>query len=177
MTSVQGFPPTEETLRYGAERLPERRWTPGAVGCLEGPGGLGPENAGALSLVFGSFASSEKAQRSYRRFTDAQCALREAPGFLRWFSFVDGPHGYALGWWRSPEDAAAFSRSELHRELVREQRAEGLEYSQFAGVWTAHAIGRRNFFCQGCGAVTAAPATACSGCGVRLDDGFGTPLG
>jgi heme-degrading monooxygenase HmoA len=172
MSMVQAFAPDDETLGYGAVQLPERRWTPGAVGCLDGPGNLGPESAGALTLVFGSFSDPGKAQRSYRRFTDAQRGVRDAPGFLRWFSFVDGPHGYGLGWWRSPDDAAAFARGQLHRELVREQRAEGLEYSQFAGIWTAHTIGRRNFYCPTCKSVTAAPAAACSGCGAALDDGF-----
>jgi heme-degrading monooxygenase HmoA len=174
MTAVQAFAPDTETLEYGAVQLPERRWTPGAVGCVDGPGNLGPEHAGALSLVFGSFSDAEKAQRTYRRFTDAQCAVRDAPGFMRWFSFVDGPHGYGLGWWRSAADAEAFARGPLHRELVREQRAEGLEYSQFAGIWTAHAVGRRNYYCPSCSAVTAAPGTFCTGCGTPLHDGFGS---
>lgn len=172
MSKVRAFAPDEETQRYGALKLPERRWTPGAVGCLDGPGNLGPENAGALSLVYASFTDGARAQRAYRRFTDAQCAAVASPGFLRWFSFVDGPHGYGLGWWRSAEDAAAFARSAFHREVVREQRSECLEYSQFAGIWTASAVGRRNFYCPSCRAITAAPARACSGCGELLDDGF-----
>jgi hypothetical protein len=170
--TVQAFAPDDTTLQYGAQALPERCWTPGAVGRLAGPGNLGPEHAGGLSLVFSSFTDGDSAQRSYRRFTDAQCALREAPGFLRWFSFVDGPHGYGLGWWRHADDAMGFARSELHRELVKEQRTEGLEYSQFAGIWTAHMVGRRNFYCPSCKSITAAPVTACPNCGQPLDDGF-----
>jgi hypothetical protein len=173
MSAVQAFAPNEETMRYGAELLPDRRWSPGAVGSLAGPGNLGPEQAGALSLVFGTFASDRDAQRGFRRFTDAQCAVREAPGFLRWITFVDGAHGYGLGWWRRAEDAVAFARGPLHRELVREQRAEGYEYSQFAGIWTAHAVGSRNYYCPSCKSVSAAPATACGSCGLALDDGFG----
>jgi hypothetical protein len=172
MSVAQAFAPGPEAMQYGASMLPERRFTPGAVGCLDGPGNLGPEHAGALTLVFGSFADNDRAQRTYHRFTDAQCALRETPGFLRWFSFIDGPHGWGLGWWRSAEDASAFARGQFHRDLVAEQRRDGLEYSQFAGIWTAHTIGARNFYCPECGAITAAPARFCSGCGDRLDDGF-----
>jgi hypothetical protein len=102
----------------------------------------------------------------------ARCGLLEAPGFIRWIWFSDGPHGYALGLWRSPEDAVAFARGALHQELVREQREQGNEYSQFAGIWAAHTVGRRNYYCPDCGAITNAPATVCSGCGEALDDGF-----
>jgi hypothetical protein len=172
MTGVQAFAPDQTTLQYGADALPERCWTPGAVGRLSGPGNLGPEHAGALSLVFSTFTEAESAQRAYRRFTDAQCALRSTPGFLRWFSFVDGPHGYGLGWWRHADDAMAFARSRIHRDLVAEQRTEGLEYSQFAGIWSAHRLGRRNFYCPSCTTVTAAPSTSCGRCGQALDDGF-----
>jgi heme-degrading monooxygenase HmoA len=172
MAAVQEFPADAGVMEYGMRLLPDLRITPGAVRGLAGPDNLGPEHAGALSLVFGSFADEARAQRTYRRFAEAQAAVRDAPGFLRWLSFNDGPHGYGLGWWRSAEDAAAFARGPIHREMVREQRAEGLEYSQFAGVWTAQAIGRRNYYCPSCLAVTPAPAASCSGCGVALDDGF-----
>ncbi|HVW80972.1 MAG TPA: hypothetical protein VHB69_08560 [Mycobacteriales bacterium] len=173
MTAVQPFPPDAETLAYSASRVPDMRWTPGAVGCLDGPGNLGPEHAGALSLVYSSFVDPAKAQRAYRRFADAQHAASQAEGFLRWFTIIDGAHGYGLGLWRDSADAAAFARSPFHRDVVREQRADCLEYSQFAGIWSAHAVGRRNFYCPVCATVTAAPAASCGHCGEPLDDGFG----
>jgi hypothetical protein len=172
MTAVQAFPPEPETMTYGQSQLPKRRFTPGAVGGLDGPGNLGPEHAGALSLVYGSFASSGSAQHGYRRFTDAQSGLLDAPGFLRWISFSDGPHGYGLGLWRSTEDAISFARGTLHRELVNEQRHEQFEYSQFAGIWSAHTLGARSFYCPSCKSITTAPASTCGGCGAAIDDGF-----
>jgi hypothetical protein len=173
MSDVHAFSPTQATIEYGREVLPTRRMTPGAVGGLDGPeGNVGPENAHALSLVYGSFADSESAQRGFRAFTDAQRALLDAPGFLRWLSFADGPHGYGLGLWRSAADAEAFARGQFHRRIVTEQRARPFEYSQFAGIYAAHGVGRRTIGCPDCGAVTPAPAPGCQSCGRALDDGF-----
>jgi hypothetical protein len=160
-------------MAYGAQLLPQRRMTPGAVGGLDGPDGpIGPEHAGALTLTFGAFADDASAQRGYRHFTDIQDAMLTAAGFLRWFSFADGPHGYGLGLWRTAEDAAAFVRSGHHRAAVGEQHREPFEYSQFAGIWTAHTIGRRTMHCPACHGRAVAPARSCPQCGRGLDDGF-----
>jgi hypothetical protein len=170
---VGAFPPNAETGAYGAQTLPTRRWTPGAVGGLDGPGGpLGPEVAGALTLTYGAFAENESAQRGYRHFTDMQKAMLTAEGFIRWFSFVDGPHGYGLGLWRSADDASAFVRGGVHRAAVSEQHRHPFEYSQFAGIWSAHTIGRRTMHCPSCGGRAVAPASVCGGCGRQLNDGF-----
>jgi len=170
---VRGFPPNAETAAYGDHVLPTRRWTPGAVGALDGPGGaLVPELAHALTLTYGAFADDASAQRGYRHFTDMQKAMLSADGFIRWFSFVDGPHGYGLGLWRSVDQAAAFVRGATHRAAVTEQHRNPFEYSQFAGIWGAHVMGRRTLHCPSCGGRAVAPVSACSGCGRRLDDGF-----
>ena len=95
-----------------------------------------------------------------------------APGFIRWFSLTDGPHGYGLGQWRTAEDALAFVRGTAHRAAVAEQHGRPFEYSQFAGVWSAHTIGRRTLYCPDCGGRTVAPERTCSGCGRNLNDGF-----
>ena len=173
MTSIGMFPPDSATQAYGQELLPRRRFTPGAVGGLDGPGNAGPEQAGALSLVYGTFADNASAQRGYQRFTEAQCGLLDAPGFLRWITFADGPHGYGLGLWRTGDDAAGFARGALHQRLVAEQRRTPFEYSQFAGIWTASQIGRRTFTCPACSATTTAPADSCRHCGALLNDGLG----
>jgi hypothetical protein len=153
--------------------LPQRRISPGAVGGLDGPAGpLGPEHAGALTLTFGAFADDGSAQRGYRHFTDMQAAMLSAEGFLRWFSFADGPHGYGLGLWRNAEQALAFVRGDAHRAAVSEQHRAPFEYSQFAGIWTAHTIGRRTLHCPICGGRAVAPSRCCSGCHRILDDGY-----
>lgn len=170
---VRAFPPNGETIAYGAQVLPQRRMTPGAVGGLDGPEGpLGPELAGALTLAFGAFADDSSAQRGYRAFTDIQHAMLSADGFIRWISFADGPHGFGLGLWRTAEDALAFVRGEAHRAAVGEQHRSPFEYSQFAGIWSAHTIGRRTLHCPSCHGRTVAPEQVCAGCGHELDDGF-----
>jgi hypothetical protein len=170
---VRPFPPTAETMAYGRQALPTRRMTPGAVGGLDGPGGLvGPELAGALTLTYGAFADDALAQRGYRAFADMQREMLAADGFLRWYSFADGPHGYGLGLWRTAEEAVAFVKGSAHRAAIAEQHRAPFEYSQFAGIWTAHTIGRRTMHCPACGGRAIAPAQACDRCGRRLDDGF-----
>ena len=172
---VRPFPPDADTVAYGQRVLPQRRMSPGSVGGLDGPEGpLGPELAGALTLTFGAFKEDSQAQRGYRHFTDMQHAMLSAEGFIRWLSFADGAHGYGLGLWRSADDAVAFVRGEQHRNAVAEQRRSPFEYSQFAGIWTAHTIGRRTLHCPACTGRVVAPARTCGGCGRQLDDGFTT---
>lgn len=171
--AVRAFAPDEETRSYGQLVLPQRRMSPGAVGGLDGPdGAVGPEHAGALTLTFGAFADNASAQHGYRQFTDIQHAMLSAAGFVRWFSFADGPHGYGLGLWRSPEHALAFVRGARHRAAVSEQHGKPFEYSQFAGIWAAHTIGRRTLYCPVCGSRTVAPNRTCGNCRTTLDDGF-----
>jgi hypothetical protein len=165
------FGPDQETAAYGAGVVPQRRLTRGIVGGLAGPNNAGPEQAGALSLVYGSFADPSSAQRGFRAFADAQRSMLEAPGFLRWLSFADGPHGYGLGWWRTANDASSWAAGQTHRAFVTAQRQTPFELSQFAGIWTAHAIGRRNYYCPRCRQRSVAAVDACS-CGEPLDDGF-----
>ena len=165
------FAPDAETVAYGTQVLPQRRLTAGVVGGLAGPDNAGPEQAGALSFVYGSFADHAHAQRGFRAFADVQRALLDAPGFLRWLSFADGPHGYGLGWWRTAEDAAAWAHGAQHRAFVATQRDAPFELSQFAGIWEARTRGRRSYYCPRCSARTVASAVACA-CGESLDDGF-----
>jgi hypothetical protein len=170
---VRAFPPDADTMAYGQGQLPQRRMSPGAVGRLDGPEGpLGPEHAGALTLTFGAFAEDSRAQRGYRYFTDMQRAMLSADGFIRWLTFADGPHGYGLGLWRSADQALAFVQSDHHRHAVAAQHRDPFEYSQFAGIWDAHTIGRRTMHCPVCGGHAIAPAASCSKCGRHLDDGF-----
>jgi hypothetical protein len=175
---VRAFPPDDETMAYGASVLPQRRMTPGAVGGLDGPSGmLGPELAGALTLAYGAFADDASAQRGYRAFADIQRAMLDAPGFIRWFSFADGPHGYGLGLWRTAAEATAFVRGRAHRGAVSDQHGNPFEYSQFAGIYSAALIGRRTLYCPACGSRSVAPEQTCGQCGRQLNDGFHTRPG
>jgi hypothetical protein len=107
------FPPDEQTIAI--QRQAGHRVVPGAIIVLDGAGPGGPEQAGALSLVYATFNDNANVQRGYRRFAAIQHHLVAAPGFLLWITFVDGVHGYALGMWRRAEDVEAFVRSDVHR--------------------------------------------------------------
>ncbi len=170
-TTIASFPP-DDASKAASQAVPGTRMTPGMVGALDGPRRAGPEQAGALSLLHTTFASSAGAQRGYQNFARMKEGFRHREGFLKWLTFNDGPEGYALGLWRSPEDVEAFVRGSAHQDMVREQRSRPFEYSQFAGVWAAHALGRRTLYCERCGTATAAPATACSACANPLDDPY-----
>jgi heme-degrading monooxygenase HmoA len=169
--TIAGFPP-DDLSKAAAQAVPGTRITPGVVSALDGPVLAGPEQAGALSLLHTTFVSSEAAQRGYRNFTTMKDDFRRRPGFLRWLTFNDGPHGYALGLWRTTADVEQFVAGAAHQAMVREQRERPFEYSQFAGVWAAHRVGQRSLYCDRCQAATTAPATACSACGNSLDDPF-----
>jgi heme-degrading monooxygenase HmoA len=171
MTIIDSFPPGP-AAKAASMAVPGTRFTAGVVSAIDGPTLAGPEAAGALTLLHTTFASDEGAQRGYQNFATMKDGFRTMPGFLRWLTFNDGPHGYALGLWRTPEDVTSLVRGEAHRAMVDEQRQRPFEHSQFAGVWAAHAVGRRMLYCPGCGHATAAPTSVCSGCAASLSDPF-----
>jgi hypothetical protein len=171
VSQIGVYPPDEESkARLGA--VPGTRVTPGVVTALDGPAPAGPETAGALTLPHTTFAHDAGAQRGYRHFAAIKDDFRDRAGFLRWLTFNDGPHGYALGLWRTADDVAAFITGPAHQRMVHEQRERPFEYSQFAGIWTAHTLSRRNLYCPRCQTTTPAPASHCAHCRGDLDDPF-----
>lgn len=171
--TISSFPP-DDASKAASMAVPGSRMTPGVVSALDGPVTGGPEQAGAITLLHTTFSSDEGAQRGYRNFARMKEGFRTDPGFLRWLTFNDGWHGYALGLWRTPEAVAAFVANTAHQDMVKEQRELPFEHSQFAGIWTAQALGRRMIYCPGCGAATAAPTSECSTCRGSLQDPFPT---
>ncbi|MDT4912026.1 MAG: hypothetical protein QOC66_1154 [Pseudonocardiales bacterium] len=170
MATVSLFTPGDKARAINPE-VP-KRFTPGVVIAVDGPERLGPEAAGALTLLHVTFAEDEDAQRGFQEFAGILPSFTSLPGFIRWLTFNDGVDTYTLGLWRSVEDVMAFVRSDVHRTAARTQVDEGFEYSQFSGVWGAHAVGARTFYCSVCRAATVAPADACSVCGEPIDDTF-----
>jgi hypothetical protein len=169
--TIAAFPP-DEASRAAQQAVPGTRLTPGVVSALDGPTPSGPEAAGALTLLHTTFAADDGAQRGYRRFAAIKADFGTRTGFVRWLTFNDGPHGYALGFWRTVDDVLEFVRGDAHRAMAREQREDPFEYSQFAGIWAAHTVGRRTIYCERCRAGTAAPAERCGSCGNGLHDPF-----
>jgi hypothetical protein len=171
MAKIGSFPPDDDS-RSAAHAVPGTRITPGVVSALDGPTLAGPEAAGALTLLHTTFADDAGAQRGYRSFAAIKGDFRSRSGFLRWLTFNDGPHGYALGLWRAVDDVLEFIGGDAHRAVAREQREQPFEYSQFAGIWAAHTVGRRTLYCERCRRPTVAPADACAACGNGLQDPF-----
>ncbi len=170
MARADVFPPdhASRAANYGIQT----RYTPGVVAAIDGPQRLGPEAAGALTLLHVTFADNDNAQRGYREFAAIKRHFCSLPGFIRWLTFSDGVDTYTLGLWRSVDEVKDFVRSEAHRAAVRAQHEDGFEYSQFAGVWSAYSIGTRTLRCENCNASVTAPAAVCTNCGNPLDDTF-----
>jgi heme-degrading monooxygenase HmoA len=170
MATAGVFPPDEATAAANAGT--PIRFTPGVTAAFDGPRRLGPEWAGALTLLHVTFADNSDAQRGYREFAAIKEHFRSRPGFIRFLTFSDGVDLYTLGLWRSVSDVMDFVRSDAHRAAAEGQRRDGYEYSQFAGVWSAHALGARMIHCEMCRTATPAPTAACAQCGNPLDDTF-----
>jgi heme-degrading monooxygenase HmoA len=139
---------------------------------VDGTQPAGPEQAAAVLVLQGTLVSEDAAQSFWQR---AAVTLREAmdsPGFIRFIGFNDGLCGYALGFWRSAEDAEAFAKGRAHGDARKELYRVGNQYTHFAGLFNASKAHKRHFFCEACGAVTDAPAQACGSCGNPLVDVF-----
>jgi heme-degrading monooxygenase HmoA len=170
MATVSSFAP-DQTSRQANQGIPTR-FTPGVVAAIDGPERLGPEAAGALTLLHVTFADDDSAQRGYRNFAALKPHFCGQPGFIRWLTFNDGVDTYTLGLWRTIDDVMSFVRSDAHRQAAAEQTTSPFEYSQFAGVWALHTMTPRTIYCEGCQTKNPAPASRCTGCGNELDDTF-----
>ncbi|MHB8606340.1 MAG: hypothetical protein ACYDCK_13910 [Thermoplasmatota archaeon] len=170
-TKLKTFPPGDEAKAIMAS-IPGARFTPGLVVGFDGPGGHGPEKAGALTVLHMTAIDPDATQIFYRKTNSLKTLLQKAPGFIRMFSAFDGLSGYAIAFWRSPEDALAFSQGAAHTQTAHAFYENPFQYSQFAGVWAAHTIRARKIYCERCKAGTEAPASACAACGNPLVDIF-----
>jgi hypothetical protein len=98
--------------------------------------------------------------------------LATAPGFIRRFSFPDGPHFTLIALWRTAADARAFAATPQHRAAVRNLIAQRWQHTHFSAIWEMASNHGRVIFCDHCPAVTALPAEACPKCGGALVDPF-----
>jgi heme-degrading monooxygenase HmoA len=123
-------------------------------------------------MLQATFTDAERAAR----FWDAAAGLMEqlanAPGFIRRYSFADGPFMTLLALWRTKADAEAFFASPEHQQAMRDLYAGRWQYTHFAQLWEMGTPRERVIFCQECDGVTPATAGTCSGCGVELVDPF-----
>jgi heme-degrading monooxygenase HmoA len=100
--------------------------------------------------------------------------LESAPGFIRRYSFPDGPSITLLALWRTAADAKAFAATPEHRAAVRELYAQRWQYSHFSALWEMTSNHGRVVFCPCCDAVTPAHEGTCRGCGDALVDVYAT---
>jgi len=134
---------------------------------------LGPESAGAILLLQGTFADEARFNEFWTQVAAVMAQLSKAPGFIRRYNFADGPHYTLIALWRSVADAHAFFESDEHQAAMRATFERRWNYTHFAGLWETATPRQRLFFCQTCDAVTPSSEPRCSGCGSPLIDPFG----
>jgi hypothetical protein len=123
--------------------LVDVRTTESTVFSLEGPEALGPEAAGAITLLHTTLVDGESAERFHARARGLLETLGDASGLIRFVGFLDGTSLYGLGFWKTIEDAAAIAKNPGHRALVKELRDGARAHTQFSGIWAAHMLGPR----------------------------------
>jgi heme-degrading monooxygenase HmoA len=149
------------------------RMQPAMLTVQRGPEGhRGPEAAGAVLVLQVTFADETGAAGFWKAATTLVEQLANAPGFIRRYSFADGPHVTLIALWRHRADADAFFASELHQAAMRSLYEGRWQYSHFAGLWESTARRERVIFCRRCDAVTAIAERVCRGCGIDLVDPF-----
>jgi len=164
----QYHPEGDTAARMGA--LEGVRFTPGMVFSVERES-AGPEAAGAVLVLQGTLADPDKAQQFWSRAATTIEAALQAPGFIRFIGFGDGPHNYAVAFWRTIEDAERYAKGMEHRDAVKELRATGNQYSHFAGLFAASRPHARHIFCDQCG-IQNDVRERCAQCGNALVDSF-----
>ena len=164
------LPPPPEAIAAMAA-IPSVRIAPTILATQTGPdGSLGPEAATAILMLQATFADSDGAAGFWAAAVPLMALLETAPGFVRRYSFPDGPSITLLAFWRSAEDAKAFARSSDHKAAVRDLYRHRWQYSHFSAIWEMTSNHGRMIFCTACPAVTPATERLCRGCGAELLD-------
>jgi hypothetical protein len=170
MTELLVAPPPAEAIATMAA-LPGTQIAPTMLATQQGPDGhLGPECAGAILMLQATFADPAGAAGFWAAAVPLMALLGTAPGFIRRYSFPDGPSITLIALWRTAADARAFAATPEHHAAVRELYARRWQYSHFSALWEISANHDRVVFCTECDAVTPAAQKVCSGCGAALID-------
>jgi heme-degrading monooxygenase HmoA len=163
------LPPPEAIATLGA--IQGVRLAPTVLNAQEGPEGhRGPEAAQALLLLQATFSHEERAHAFWRAAAALMEHLATAPGFIRRYSFADGPTITLLALWRTVADANAFFASDEHQAAVRDLYRQRWQYSHFAALFETASHRDRVIFCDHCDGITTMPASECCGCGAALID-------
>ncbi len=170
MTELQTAPPPAEAIT-AMLAIPQISITPTILATQQGPEGhLGPESAGAVLMLQATFADEAGAGGFWAAAVPLMELLETAPGFIRRYSFPDGPSITLLAFWRTTADAKAFAATPEHRAAVRDLYGQRWQYSHFSAIWEMISNHGRMIFCRECDAITAAGEDKCKGCGADLLD-------
>lgn len=176
MPTLQVFPPGASTEALLAE-IPGFRQTPVPVVAFDGPepdGSLGPEAAGAVLVLHMTMIDEERTQAFWRQVALTCKAASQTKGFIRMIGFFDGMANWALGFWRTVEDAQAFAKSRSHVEAIAEMHEKSFEYTHFAGLYQPVEQRVRHAYCDACGVEIVMPRDSCPSCGTEIADVFRT---
>jgi len=172
MDLITAPPPAEATAAMSA--INGLRVVPAMLNTQSGPEGhLGPENAGAILVLQGTFVDEARFAEFWMTVVELMTLLATAPGFIRRYNFTDGPHYTLIALWRSIADAHAFFGSGEHKAAMRTTVERRWNYTHFAGLWEVAQPRQRLFFCQTCDGITPSTEACCAGCGTPLLDPFG----
>jgi heme-degrading monooxygenase HmoA len=162
-------PPPEAIVAMAA--IPGVQIAPTILATQQGPDGhLGPEEAGAILMLQATFADPDGAAAFWQAAVPLMQLLEDAPGFIRRYSFPDGPSITLLALWRTAAHAKAYAASPEHRAAVRDLHRHRWQYSHFSAIWEMTSNHGRVVFCAECGAVTPVSDGRCRGCSIELVD-------
>jgi heme-degrading monooxygenase HmoA len=168
---ITGPPPTDAIAAMTA--IDGVQLVPTVLNTQRGPAGhLGPESAGAILILQGTFADQARYEEFWRQATALMGLLATAPGFIRRYNFADGPHYTLIAMWRTVEAAHEFFDRPEHRAAMRTTFEQRWNYTHFAGLWQVATPRQRLFFCQACAGITPSTEPSCTACGAPLVDPF-----
>ena len=172
MTELLTLPPPPEAIS-AMLAIPHTQIAPTILATQQGPDGdLGPESAGAILVLQATFTDPDRAHGFWTAAVELMGLLASAPGFIRRYSFPDGPSITLIALWRTVADAKAFASKPEHRAAVRDLYARRWQHSHFSAIWEMTSNHGRLVFCDRCDGITAAAEAACSGCGTPLLDAY-----
>lgn len=172
MTELLTAPPPADAIA-AMSSIPGTQITPTILGTQQGPDGhLGPEAAGAILMLQATFADPDGAARFWAAAVPLMELLESAPGFIRRYSFPDGPSLTLIAFWRTAADATAFAARPEHRAAVHGLYRQRSQYSHFSAIWEMKSNHGRMIFCAACQAITPAAEQVCRGCRTELTDPY-----
>jgi heme-degrading monooxygenase HmoA len=170
MPELLTVPPPPEAIA-AMIAIPGTQIAPGILVTQQGPDGhLGPEAAGAMLVLQAAFSNADGAASFWAAAVPLMAMLASAPGFIRRYSFPDGPNITLIALWRTAADARSFAATPEHRAAVRGLYANRWQYSHFSAIWEMSSNHGRLIFCDECDGITAASERECNACGAPLLD-------